>query len=659
MNAIERGLEAYSGWRNGLAGALRDLRSFLQQQDLMDPQVSARLERGLATLRDDRLYVAFVAEFSRGKSELINAIFFAGFGARVLPSSAGRTTMCPTELCYEAGSEPQVRLLPIETRAAGTTVADLKGFPEEWTMVPIDMTSAEQVAAALSAIAATKKVSRDEAIRLGLHIADSEIGNGMQLDADGMVEIPRWSHAVVNFPHPMLEQGLVILDTPGLNAIGAEPELTLSMLPSAHAVLFILAADQGVTKSDIQVWHDHFGHAAGANSKGKLVVLNKIDGLWDGLREQADIDSEIEHQALDTARHLGLDRSAIYPVSAQKALAGKVKGDEALIARSRIRTLESALTSGLLPSKRDIVRGGVSTDVASIERAVRALLTQRRDGVVEHINELSGLNGKNVEVIAHMMDKVRADKEYFEKSLQRFLATRSVFSKQTNQLYAHLNIRNLDMLIAKTRRNMETSLTTIGLKTGIQEFFTQIHHTLNEASNQAQETKALMEGVQRTFQEEHGLVNVRPPAYSVARYRREIKRIEEKQTQFLNGASLLIKDQRVVTRRFYETIAANIRIVFLAANRDADAWLKAIMSPMESQVREHQVQLRRRLDSINRIHQASDTLDERLAELQQVRESIDEQERLVTARLQSLRAHLKATDEHDPQSGPLTQLAAG
>ena len=33
----------------------------------------------------------------------------------------------------------------------------------------------------------------------------------------------------------------MILDTPGLNALGAEPELTLSMLPSAHAVLFILA----------------------------------------------------------------------------------------------------------------------------------------------------------------------------------------------------------------------------------------------------------------------------------------------------------------------------------------------------------------------------------------------------------------------------------
>ena len=53
------------------------------------------------------------------------------------------------------------------------------------------------------------------------------------------------------------EQGLVILDTPGLNAIGTEPELTLNMLPNAHAVLFILAADTGVTKSEIDVWRQY------------------------------------------------------------------------------------------------------------------------------------------------------------------------------------------------------------------------------------------------------------------------------------------------------------------------------------------------------------------------------------------------------------------
>ena len=50
------------------------------------------------------------------------------------------------------------------------------------------------------------------------------------------------------------------------------------------------------------------------------------------------------------------------------------------------------------------------------------------------------------------------------------------------------------------------------------------------------------------------------------------------------------------------------------ANRDADAWLRAVMGPLETQVKEHHLQLKRRLDSIRRIHSASDELEERVDE---------------------------------------------
>ena len=68
---------------------------------------------------------------------------------------------------------------------------------------------------------------------------------------------PAWRHALINYPHPLLKSGLVILDTPGLNALGTEPELTLTMIPNAHAVLFLLAMDTGVTKSDLEFWQSY------------------------------------------------------------------------------------------------------------------------------------------------------------------------------------------------------------------------------------------------------------------------------------------------------------------------------------------------------------------------------------------------------------------
>jgi predicted GTPase len=633
---FEQHFEAYGAWRGGLAAAIGDLKQWLQSQDLNDAQNDQRLEHVLSTLRDDKLYIAFVAEFSRGKSELINAIFFAGFGARILPSSAGRTTMCPTELMWEQGHQPALRLLPIETRKSGTSIAEYKGFPEEWQAFMLDTSSPEAMAKVLSQIAEVKHVAREEAQTLGFHIAEEETEIGMRVADDGMIEVPKWRHAIINIPHPLLEQGLVILDTPGLNALGAEPELTLSMLPSAHAVLFILAADTGVTKSDIQVWHDHIGSRKDAPNKGRMVVLNKIDGLWDELRNWDEVQREIERQIRDTARHLQIPEHNVYPVSAQKALLGKVRHDAKVLERSRIGSLEAALAQELLPAKREIVRDNIAGDMQEVIQSLRALVRQRLKGVYEHMEEVGSLSGKNADVVEHMMQKVKVDKDVFEKSLQRFQATRAIFSQQTNVLYTHLNVRNLDTLIAETKRDMEIGLTTAGLRGCMENFFKRAHAAMEEAAKQAQEIKAMMEGVYKKFQEEHGLGFFKPGALSVTRYLREIKRLESKHEQYMKGASLLFTEQQTLSRKFFESSVAKIRAIYKMANRDADQWLRNIMSPMEASVREHQILLRRRLESIKRIHQASDTLDERIRELEAVRNDIREQEKNLESRAEKI-----------------------
>src|SRR6476469_2589965 len=270
--------EAYADWRRRLSAGISSLFEWLQQQELADAQVEQRVQRILERLQQDRLVVAFVAEFSRGKSELINAIFFADFGQRLLPSAAGRTTMCPTERLYDSTRPPSIRLLPIETRARDGSVTEFKNYADEWVTIALDMSSADRMAEALSQGSQTKRVSVPLARKYGLY--DDGDPLAPLSTADAAVDVPCWRHAIINFPHPLLQQGLVILDTPGLNAIGTEPELTLNLLPNAHAVLFVLAADTGVSKSDIEVWRTHIGAASGPTS-GRIVVMNKIDALWD------------------------------------------------------------------------------------------------------------------------------------------------------------------------------------------------------------------------------------------------------------------------------------------------------------------------------------------------------------------------------------------
>src|SRR6266702_6221631 len=363
--------EAYSDWRRRLSSGISELHGWLSQQELGDAHSDLAIQRLLERLHQDKLVVAFVAEFSRGKSELINAIFFADFGQRLLPSSAGRTTMCPTELLYDPTRPPSIRLLPIETRAKDGSVAEFKNYADEWVTLPLDLSSADKMGQALSQVSQVKRVPIVLARKYGLY-DDGDVLAPLSAADEGAVDIPCWRHAVINFPHPLLQQGLVILDTPGLNAIGAEPELTLNMLPNAHAVLFILAADAGVTKTDIDVWRNHLVGDNPATKEGRMVILNKIDGLWDELRTSAEVESEIARQVRTSARLLELPPAQVFPVSAQKALLAKINGDDVLLAKSRLPQLEAALSRELIPAKRHIVGSATQVEIRALAEGMRA-----------------------------------------------------------------------------------------------------------------------------------------------------------------------------------------------------------------------------------------------------------------------------------------------
>ncbi|MCL2591491.1 MAG: dynamin family protein [Betaproteobacteria bacterium] len=606
---------AYSRWRNETIDAVLKLRSWLNNNDVCDARADQRLQYLIERLRADKLTVAFVAEFSRGKSELINAIFFAEHGGRILPSSAGRTTMCPTELQWAPGATPELRLLPIGTRVRTEPVSELKLLPECWTVEPLDTKSTAKLQAILARVSEVNRVTEEEALDLGFKI-DPNGEAGLKPGADSLVEVPRWRHAVIQFPHPLLEQGLVVLDTPGLNAIGAEPELTLSLLPNAHAVLFILAADTGVTLSDMTVWRDFV--STGAREKGRLVVLNKIDGLWDGLRDDASIDAELERQVKSVSETLEISEGSIFPVSAQKGLVARVNHDKNLLVKSRLLTLERVLSEDLLPSKQEIVRENTLGETRNLIHQAEVLLQARLIGVKGQLQELDSLHGKNRGVVEYMMYKIRVEKDEFEQGLKKYYAVRSVFTGLSNQLLSHLGMDTLRIETRKTRDAMLGSRFSLGLREAMKDFFQRMRTHIGEAEADISEIYRMLDAMYKRFSVEHGLKLTPPEKFSVRRCEAELNHLESVCHRHLGTPLMLVTtEKRVLMKKFFETAAVQVHRIFEAVNRDVDQWLRAVMAPLEIQVREYQLQLKRRLESVRRIHQATDTLENRVEELKQ------------------------------------------
>jgi hypothetical protein len=616
-------IQQYGAWRERVAGALEDYRGALGAAELTDAASEQRLARALARVRDDRLSVAFVAEFSRGKSELINAIFFADYGQRIVPSSPGRTTMCPTELAWDAQLPPCIRLLPIETRASRLATSDYREDPEAWTVLPLELESPEHMIATFRQVSLTRRVSVDEAISYGLYDPEDPDLAGAVGD-DGLVEVPQWRHALINFPHPLLKQGLVILDTPGLNAIGTEPELTLNLIPNAHAVLFILAAETGVTKSDIEVWRTHIG--AGP---GRIVVLNKIDALWDELRTPQEHDAAIARQQASAAQLLGVSEAQVFPVSARKGLVGRVNGDMALFEKSRIGLLESALFNELIPARQDILRRQLREDLVAVTAGQQALLGARLRDLVEQLQELYSLRGKNQGVIAHMMRRVEMEKKEFDASLFKLQGTRAVFTTLSTELYSSIGMDAVRDRAHAVRAAMQSVRFATGMRAPVRVFFDEARASLDASTAKVGEIGAMMETMYRKFSAEHGLALAVPMPLSLARYRAEVDAIEAIYLKQFGTTTLLITSRGTLLDRFFDSIAARVKHTFRAANADVEAWLKVIMAPLEAQIRQHRDQLRHRQTSIQRIHDATESLEQKIAafegaqlELEQLKERL-------------------------------------
>ena len=631
MSNLVQKFQEFSGWRKGVLGALEQYRTWVSASDLADPDIDHRISRLLERLIDDKLTIAFVAEFSRGKSELINAIFFADYGQRILPSSAGRTTMCPTELLYDETIPPCIRLLPIETRSEAQSTTDYKGQHHVWTVLPLNIASGDGMLEAFKQVSLTKQVTKEVAKSYGLFDEDDPDA-ALEVDENGLVEISQWRHAIVNFPHPLLKEGLIIVDTPGLNAIGTEPELTLNLIPNAHAVLFILAADTGVTKSDIEVWRNHIG-----GGPGRLAVLNKIDSMWDELRSPEEIEQQIKHQIETVAHNLSIDAKQVFPVSAQKGLVAKIHKDGALLAKSRLPALEYALSKELIPSKQEIIRAQLASDINEITAAQKAVIASRSRNVIEQMMEFKGLRGKNQNVIEHMMKRVDAERKEFDESLIKMQGTRAVFTKLSMEVYTSLGMDILREEIRKSREAMEKSNFSSGLTEAVKTFFAQIKLNLLISNKKTDEISQMMTIMYRKFSTEHGLALTVPMGFSLDKYLREISMIESVFLKQFGTVTLLTTSRVVLMQKFFDSIVARVKHSFLQANRDVEAWQKVVMAPLEAQIREHKNQLKNRMQSIQRIHVATDSLEEKIATFDAMQAVIDAQKNTLAGLEQNMK----------------------
>ncbi len=310
-------------------------------------QVCQDLDRRLA---EERFTVSVLGEIKRGKSTLINALL----GSEILPRAA---LVCTAALCIiRHGASPRAVVHYREGGQVEIPPADLKTV-------------------------ATKK--------------NPEAG--------------KLSHIEIEYPLPLLAEGVVLVDTPGVNDTDeVRRRLTEEFIPRSDGVVFVLNAGQPFSDSEMRF----LTTGILAHHIRKLwFVVNALDRLaTDDEREEA---LAYCQEQLDQV----LPQARLYGVSARSFLEGRREQDPARTAASGVPDFLESLTRDLVASRWegliDVPLGLFGSFLTELDRGIAWEISLLEKSASQRAEMAGQLEEEGRALIA---EKVRLEKRFLNEA---------------------------------------------------------------------------------------------------------------------------------------------------------------------------------------------------------------------------------------------------
>ncbi len=621
---LSQRVQAYTRWKQEVVQDGTRYRRWLNAYGLNSVELDGRLSQALHTVKHDRILLAFVGEFSRGKSEMINALLSRHYKQRLLPTRIGRTTMCPTELYYDSSvTSAYIKLLPIQTRRESISLAEYKQQLEHWVHLSINLDDGAAMAKAFQEVAKTMVVSREEAAELGFQVEYLEAGQ-----ESGKVQIPAWRHALINIDHPLLRQGLSIIDTPGLNALGSEPELTLSLLPDAHAVLFVLSADTGLTATDHMIWNEHVREIVHRHGSALYGVLNKIDMLWDEDEDPADIEAHVARQVRLTAQQLQVPMEHVLPLSARTAVKAHLMNDADLLQRSHLAQLEQVLAQSVVAAKQQALQQSVVFELVQMVQSSAQALADRRQQLLNERELLAQPDQQRDYELVALTRTVQVEQQAYNRRLAVLQSARKMMETQLPKLRQTVTTQHLSRHLAEARQQAQSGVLGSGLAQAVGQYFAALRADLMRLREDAVSMDGMVAKLYQRYAHEAQEDLLEYPHLGLDAILLELQQMEVQSAPYRSRISNMIGAQKAADR-FFASIAHAAGQVYLRAAQQAEQWCKSSLGPLMQQTMQYRARVQQMMEQLNRmkLHSARSeqmmAVDARIAELSRQAEELE------------------------------------
>ncbi len=384
LNDLERVVQV----RSEVAVALNKIADTIDKAEIAGDTTSGKLslERDIEdirvaskNLRSGVFRLLVLGDMKRGKSTLLNALL----GENLLPSDVNPCTAVLTVLRY--GPEKKVTVYFNDGKSPQQL--DFQNFKHKYTIEPAEAKKLEQ----------EKKQA-----------------------------FPDVEYAVVEYPLALLEKGIEIVDSPGLNDTEARNELSLGYINNCHAILFVMRASQPCTMGERRYLENYI--------KGRGLSVFFLINAWDQVRESLiDPDDSEELKAAEDrlrqvfqanlAEYCYVDAQNIYDervfeISSIQALRRRLKNPQASLEGTGFTEFMGALNTFLtreraiaeLRQVRTLARQTCNHTHEAIERRLPLLdkdvnqLRERINSVEPEFNKLTSIRDQFQQEIRNTRD---------------------------------------------------------------------------------------------------------------------------------------------------------------------------------------------------------------------------------------------------------------
>jgi len=385
QDRLLKDLERVSRVRSEFAERLNNIAQTLQESELESEQKSGKL--GLETdiidlnlasknLRQGVFRLMILGDLKRGKSTLLNALI----GEKLLPSDVNPCTALITVLRY--GNNKKVTVYFKDGQPPEQL--DFDTFKEKYT------------------------IDSDEAKRL---------------QQNERLAFPNVEYALVEYPLSILEKGIEIIDSPGLNDTEARNKLALNYLNNCNAILFVFRAIQPCTLEERRYLENYI--------KDRNLTVFFLVNAWDEItKELIDPEDEEELAKAETkirtvfrtnlseytkANGIDIYEERVFEVSSLQALRKRLKDPEDNLEGTGFPEFTSALNKFLTQeSNLTQMRQARSLAKTAYKRTHEAI-ERRRSLIDRNVGELK----ENIDSVKPEFDRLKEIRDRFREEIRK------------------------------------------------------------------------------------------------------------------------------------------------------------------------------------------------------------------------------------------------